>query len=423
MGKKLSEYLQLNIFKGDKGIWMIYFFLCMVSLVAIYSASSNMTFNGGNHWDPVVSQAGFLLFGFIIIIVVSRIPCKFFRLGVVFYPLVVLLLAYTCFFVGGVNNASRWISLPGLPSFQPSEIAKSVLILTVAVILSKAQREEKVRARSGVRRVVRATKGGYARAFKMVLLVAGIVCCLIVPENFSTAAMLGLVIFVMMFIGNIPRRLMFWTVATAVLGIALFGVVLMTAPKEYLHGRMLTWHNRIEAKFQAKAGGAEAAAETPVLNDDTWQENTARMAIANSNVVGLGVGNSIERDFLPHAESDFIFSIIVEETGLVGALIVIMLYVSLLVRVGRIAQRCDQFFPAYLVVGLGMMTVLQALVNMAVSVGLAPVTGQTLPFISHGGTSIVIMSINVGMIISVSRYADQVAAARQAESDSVAESA
>ena len=126
------------------------------------------------------------------------------------------------------------------------------------------------------------------------------------------------------------------------------------------------------------------------------------------NVVGLGVGNSIERDFLPHAESDFIYSIIVEETGIFGGLLVLMLYVMLLVRVWRIAQKCDKYFPAYLIIGLGLMMVVQALVNMAVSVGLFPVTGQTLPLISHGGTSIIITSFNMGMILSVSRYAQSV---------------
>jgi cell division protein FtsW len=142
--------------------------------------------------------------------------------------------------------------------------------------------------------------------------------------------------------------------------------------------------------------------------EEKWQENTAHIAIANSNVVGLGVGNSIERDFLPHAESDFIYSIIVEETGIFGGLLVLMLYVMLLVRVWRIAQKCDKYFPAYLIIGLGLMMVVQALVNMAVSVGLFPVTGQTLPLISHGGTSIIITSFNMGMILSVSRYAQSV---------------
>ncbi len=184
-------------------------------------------------------------------------------------------------------------------------------------------------------------------------------------------------------------------------------VLMFATPEETLkdYRRALTWKHRIEAKFSHSDSKDD---KTSANMEEKWQENTAHIAIANSNVVGLGVGNSIERDFLPHAESDFIYSIIVEETGVFGGLFVLLLYVMLLVRVWRIAQKCDKYFPAYLVIGLGLMMVVQALVNMAVSVGLFPVTGQTLPLISHGGTSIIITSFNMGMILSVSRYAQSV---------------
>ncbi len=409
MGKKLTDYLKLNLFKGDKGIWMIYFLLCMVSLVSIYSASSNLTFSGGNHWGPVVDQAGFLLVGLVVILLVIRIPCKFFKLlPLVLYPVVILMLVYVLFSNKALNEGARWISVFGV-SFQPSEIAKSVLILAVAVVLSRMQKEEVLK--SG-KRVLRATKGGHAKAFKAILLLSVLVCGLIAPENFSTAAMLALVIFLMMFVGNIPPDLMLKSMAVLVLLGALFVAALLLLPDSALSNkkRLLTWKHRIEVRFKPE----EQKKEERASDFDTHrQEMTARIAIANSNVIGLGVGNSIERDFLPHAESDFIFSIIIEEMGIFGALLVILLYMALLVRVCRIAQKCDRFFPAFLVIGLGAMLVLQAFVNMAVAVGWAPVTGQTLPLISRGGTSILVTSLNIGMILSVSRYAEKVSETKE----------
>ncbi len=420
MGKKLSDYLQLNIFKGDKGIWMIYFLLCMISLVSIYSASSNMTFKVGHHWDPVVNQAMFLIMGFVVILTIIRIPCKYFKLlPIIGLPVTVLMLLYVLVAQKGVNDASRWISLFGM-SFQPSELAKTFLILTVAVILSKMQKEETITTRRGKRRVIRATKGGRTKAFKTVSLLAMFVCGLIAPENFSTAAMLFFVIMIMMFIGNVPIDLMVKGFLGLVAGAVLLGAVLLSTPDEKLGGfrRALTWKHRLEKKLHKNQ--AEDTKSTYVM-DQNRQVYTSHIAIANSGFIGLGVGNSIERDFLPHAESDFIYSIIVEETGFIGGLVVILLYIALLVRVGRIAQKCDRFFPAFLVIGLGTMMVLQALVNMAVAVGWAPVTGQTLPLISHGGTSILITSFNIGMILSVSRYAEKVGETQHAPAELAAD--
>lgn len=416
MGKKISDYLRLNLFKGDKSIWMIYFLLCMVSLVAIYSASSSMTFKSGNHWDPVVNQAGFLLAGLAVILACVYIPCKYFKLlPIMGMPIVVVMLLYMLFFQKGTNEAARWIDL-GV-KFQPSELAKTCLIMMVAVILSRTQKEEKIRTKKGTRYVIRATKGGYKKPFYTIGILTCMVCGFIAPENFSTAAMLFVVIVAMMFIGNVPIGLMFKGLGV-IFVIGAIGVAsLLLLPDSMLTAkRTLTWKHRIEKKLHI--GDEKSAKEETTLDlDENRQVYTSHIAIANSNVIGVGVGNSIERDFLPHAESDFIFSIIVEETGVFGAFIVIMLYISLLVRVGRIAQKCDRFFPAFLVVGLGMMMVLQALVNMAVAVGWAPVTGQTLPLISHGGTSIIITSFNIGLILSVSRYAEKVSQASNEPTD------
>jgi len=405
MGKKLSDYLKLNLFKGDKGIWMIYFLLCIISLVEIYSAASNLTFKAGNHWDPVVNQAGFLLLGFLVILAVIRIPCKFFKLiPIIGLPVAILMLAYILFMQKGVNDAARWIDLFGI-RFQPSEFAKSMLILQVAVILSKVnQKRRKALAQKGRAADLSAAM---LKAYWGIMLCAGVTCLLIMPENFSTACMIALVIFTMMYVGNIPGKYLLRTflVVAGIGGLAFF--LLIVTPDESLgkFRRALTWKHRLEAKFQP---AQDASGEKTINIEEKWQETTSHIAIANSGGIGLGVGNSIERDFLPHAESDFIYSIIVEETGIIGGVLVMMLYVSLLVRVWRIAKRSDKYFPAYLVIGLGLMLVVQALVNMAVSVGLMPVTGQTLPLISHGGTSILITSFNIGMILSVSRYVEKV---------------
>lgn len=409
MGKKISEFFRLNIIKGDVGLWMIYFLLCMISIAAIYSASSRLSFDTGRHWVPLMSHIGFLVCGFIVTVIVSKIPCKFFKLvPLIGIPVVVILLCYAFFMKSDVNeshNAHRWISFFGI-NFQPSELAKTVLILATAVILSKLQKEEKVVTKKGTKTMMMATKGGYSKAFKIVLMLSLIICGLIVPENFSTAAMLFLVILIMMFIGNVPRKRLYQLMGGLAIGGAVFVTVLMVTPDQTLgkFKRALTWKNRIQVAF----GMTDVDKDSQEYKDKTFQANMSKVAIASSGITGVGVGNSVARDFLPHAESDFIYSIIIEEMGVVGAVVVLLLFVMLIIRVGRVAQKCDRFFPAFLVIGLGLMMVIQALVNMSVAVGLMPVTGQTLPLISHGGTSIIIMSVNFGMILSVSRYASKV---------------
>ena len=406
MGKKLKDFLQLNIFKGDKGLWMIYFLLCMVSLVTIYSASSQMTFRSEAHWAPLVEQICFLLVGFFIIVIISKVPCKYFKLiPMVGLPAAAIMLLSMLVMQRGVNDAARWMHLFGV-SFQPSEFAKSMLILAVAVVLSKMQKKETVKTSKGVKHMIRATKGGHAKAFKIVGSLAIIICALILPENFSTALILFLVVVIMMFIGNVPLDLMWKGILTLLVIGVVFISVLLIVPENKLSfmKRAVTWKHRIENVI----GAHEEDENSQEYIDKTRQVMMSQAAIAASGVSGVGIGNSTTRDFLPHAESDFIYSILVEETGIFGAVFLLLLYVMLLVRVGRVAQKCDRFFPAFLIVGLGMMMVVQALVNMAVAAGLFPVTGQTLPLISKGGTSILITSFNLGMIMSVSRYANKV---------------
>ncbi len=416
MGKFVNALFGGSLFKGDKGVWMIYFFLCMISLVEVYSASSRLTFEGGHHWAPMVSQAGFLLFGFLIILFVHRIPCKWFMLlPFVLLPVAILLLLMAVLGGGEINGTNRWLSI-GSVSFQPSEVAKAALLMTAAMVLAKTQAEREEYVRGKKRKVVGAIKGKRYLAFAIVGGAALLICGLIILDNVSTALMLFTVVIVMMFIGQVPNDLMFKGLALIVGVGAFFVLMVMAVPEDTWNSlpgckRVVTVKHRIERKFnigdgkdRKKTGKSEMDI---LLNDENSQTTYASIAIANSDVIGLGPGNSIQRDFLQHAESDFIYAIIVEEMGVMGAFFVAFLYLALLIRVGRIAQKCTSFFPAYLVLGFGIMMVMQAFVNMSVAVGLVPVTGQTLPLISKGGTSILITSFYIGVILSVSRYAEK----------------
>ena len=414
MGTFVNDLIGGKLFKGDKGVWMIYFFLCMISLVEVYSASSRLTFEGGHHWGPMVSQAGFLLVGLVIILLVHRIPCKWFMLfPFILLPVALVLLLYTAVLGGGsdINETHRWVRF-GSISFQPSEVAKAALLMTTAVVLAKTQTEKEEYVRGKKRKIVGAIKGRRYLAFAIVGGAALVICGLIFLDNVSTALMLFFVVIVMMFIGQVPKDLMFKGLAIMAGIGAFFAMTVIVVPEDTwkeIPGckRVLTVKRRVERKLHiGKEKEQKKSNKTNIqilLNDENSQTTYASIAIANSDVIGLGPGNSIQRDFLQHAESDFIYAIIVEELGVAGALFVAFLYLVLLIRVGRIAQKCPSFFPAFLVLGFGIMMVLQAFVNMSVAVGLVPVTGQTLPLISKGGTS----SFYIGVILSVSRYAEK----------------
>ena len=421
MGKHISDFLRLHLFKGDIALWMVYFLLCVVSVVEIYSASSNLTFQGGHHWDPVVDQVEFLFYGFLVILLVSRIPCKYFRLLSTLGILLSIVLLVWVLTKEETNEASRWLTVPVVGiSFQPSEVAKPCLLLFVAGQLTKInQARRKLTTRIGRAKAAKAMRQGYWT----IMVVSAVVCGLIAPENLSTALMIALVVFVMMYVGNVSGKYLLRTIGAALLLVSLFVGWVAVTPDEELsgHARVLTWKHRVEEKLGVQQSSLDEAdsANQYVITDKKRQEFTAHIAIANSNIIGRGAGNSVGRDFLPHAESDFIYAIIVEELGILGAFFVMMFYVWLFVLVWRIARRSDRFFAAYLSIGLALMLVVQALVNMAVAVGLAPVTGQTLPLISHGGTSILITSFCIGMILSVSRYVERVSATKDQPAEAI----
>ena len=398
-----------NIFKGDKVIWMIFFFLCIISVVEVFSASSGLTYKSGSYLSPLVKHLGILLMGIFCMVITLNIKCKYFKILTPFMLIISFVTLIWVFFAGqSTNGAQRWVSFIGI-QFQPSEIAKGTLVLATAQILSALQTDH----------------GADKNAFKFILIVCAFIVPLIGLENLSTAALLCLVILLMMIIGRVPMRqlgkLMGITLAFI---LAIFaGVMLLGTDRSDVNPdkkmteqveqekkeegmlakifhRADTWKSRID-----KFASSKEVAPSEVDLDKDAQVAHANIAIASSNVVGKGPGNSVERDFLSQAFSDFIYAIIIEELGIEGAVGVAVLYIMLLFRTGRIASRCENNFPALLAMGLALLLVAQVLFNMCVAVGLAPVTGQPLPLISKGGTSTMINCIYVGVILSVSRSA------------------
>lgn len=418
MNKKIE-----NIFKGDKVIWMIFFFLCMISIVEVFSASSNLTYKSQNYIRPIMYHAGTVAFGAFIAVITLNIPCRYFKLMTPFLLIATGILLLWVLVAGErTGDASRWISLFGF-TFQPSEIAKGTMVLATAQILSAMQRPD--------------GSGADKKAFKYILWIVVPVALLIMVENLSTAALLCFVIFLMMFIGRVPL-LQLGKLAGFVIGLAIFAFIMVMTignseeeqmangkaqteqvqtPKkknklEKILHRADTWKSRIK-KFSNKE---EIAPEDYDLDKDA-QVAHANIAIVSSNIIGKGPGKSIERDFLSQAFSDFIYAIIIEELGFFGATFVIFLYIVLLFRTARIASQCENNFPAFLAMGLALLLVVQATFNMLVAVGIAPVTGQPLPLISKGGTSTIINCAYLGIILSVSRSAKKSKSKDDAESE------
>ena len=406
-----------NLFKGDKVIWMVFFFLCAISIIEVFSASSTLTYRTQNYLGPISYHTAMIIIGIVVTIITHHVPCRYFKLlTLILLVFSILTLFWVLFFGESINGANRVISLMGF-TFQPSEIAKGATVLYTAHILGATQRES----------------GADRKAFMYILPVLLFMVFIIGIENLSTAALLFLVIVIMMFVGRVPTSQMLKLVGPCVLLIAFFLTLVMTlgsmeensnserqmtesvvavaseqqADKNsikdggLLH-RMHTWRNRILKFFD----NTEVPPEQYDI-EENFQVGHANIAIASADITGKGPGNSTERDYLPQAFSDFIYAIIIEEMGLFGATFVVFLYIVLLYRAAYIASRCENNFPAFLVMGLSLLLVIQATFNMMVAVGLAPVTGQPLPLISKGGTSTIINCAYIGAILSVSRTAKQ----------------
>ncbi len=380
--------LTKKVFQGDTSVWIIFLLLCCFSLVEVFSATSTLAYKTSNIWIPIVRHASFLLAGFLMILGMVRIHYKYYSLAILLMPLSILMLVVTPIIGVSANDASRWLEIFGV-QFQPSEFGKLACIVYVAFLLSK--------------------RGKFSEKaiFQWIVAGVGIVCFLILLYNFSTAFLLGMVCLLLMFIGQISLV----RIGKLLLYLLLGGVVLIAvatiAPKtvERFLPRLETWSNRLIKHADDREEAEKAQTDkTYVITDENYQVTHAKIAIARGGLFGKMPGRSVQRDFLPQAYSDFIFAIIIEELGVVGGIFVLLLYIMLLIRVGIIARRCEKLFPKYLVIGCGLLIVMQALTNMAVAVNLIPVTGQPLPLISRGGTSTMLTCIYIGIILSVSHF-------------------
>ena len=382
-----------GLMQGDLVIWMVFILLLMISVVEVYSASSTMSYGGkSSYWKPVMQHGSFWLIGLVTAWFVSRVPCNFFKLGGTLGLFFALVLQLVALFSGKLNGAGRWIHLWGL-TFQPSELTKMALVTYLAFIFSSLRNGKEV-----------SSVGNKFAAFGAIASLA-----LIVTENLSTAVLIFLIVLGMAFYAQVRGKLLAIIVVLVVAVGAAGFTFAYSVPEETLAEwrasenpithRVPTWVARITDKHETP--------DDPKDYDitDNIQVTHARIAVATSHGIGKGPGKSRQRDYLPQAYSDFIYAIIIEETGILGGLVVMFLYLLFMWRCKKIAERCKSLFPSYLVMGLSLMIVLQAMVNMAVAVGAMPVTGQPLPLISRGGSSILINCICVGMILSVSRTA------------------
>ena len=403
-----------NIFKGDKVIWMVFFFLCIISIVEVYSASSSLSFTKGNYWSPIIYHCSILIVGIVLMVFVLNIKCRYFKL---ITPIVLifstLMLIWVLVAGQTTNGANRWITLAGL-QFQPSELAKGALVLAVAQVLSAMQTDH----------------GADRKAFKYIMLLSSGIILLILFENLSTAMLIALTVILMMFVGRVPLKQLGRLVGIiALFGVLALSLVMLVGDDKKVEDDLPDKQNLTEQTVAAQPKESPGFIGKTLHRADTWKARIkkffnneyvapkdydldkdaqvahANIAIASSDVLGKGPGNSNERDFLSQAFSDFIYAIIIEEMGIEGAIFVALLYIILLFRTGIIANRCENTFPAFLAMGIAFLLVTQALFNMLVAVGLAPVTGQPLPLISKGGTSTIINCIYIGVILSVSRSA------------------
>lgn len=375
-----------KIFKGDKIIWAVFFIICSISLVEVFSATSQQA-ETSNYWKPIIKHTIFLLTGTVLVWIIHNMKVSWIRsLTYIFYWAGVIGLIWAQF-SSEINNSARWISIFGM-TFQPMEIAKVGLVMVTAQIISKHQNEE----------------GTDDKALMEIAKYAALPIIIILKENLSTALITCLTIFMMMFIGRLPKKQLLLisggTIASGIVAVLLLLSVPSSLAKEGdVWLKVVTWKNRIIRAMDSKP----IDPKTYIIDDYNRQSSYAKIAIASSDIIGCGPGNSEYRAYIPHAYSDFIFAVIIEELGLAGGVVVILLYLTILYRCGKIAGKCEDPYPAYLAMGVGMIITIQALLHMYISVG-DFVTGQPLPIMSQGGTSILINCIYIGIILSISRY-------------------
>lgn len=370
MNNNFTKYLL-----GDKVIWAIVIFLSIISILAVYSSIGDLAFKSPDKTstDYLLEHLGFLFGGFGLMFFIHRVPYKvFFTLSQPIIVVAIFLLIFTLIMGVTINDATRWLEVPGLGfMFQTSDVAKFGLIVYIARVLSISQDSDQK----------------LNEAYLKVLISVGIVCGLILPSNLSTAVLMFVISIILMFIGRIDIKKIAITI-----GALLVALVLILALAELMPeiGRLNTWNNRVKSYFDEKA-------------DKSTQKDYAKIAVATSGIIGKGPGNSAVRYVLSQRQSDFIFAIIIEEWGAAMALMILSAYLILLYRTGMIVKKTSRTFAAFLAIGITMTIVFQALLNMGVAVGVFPVTGQTLPLVSMGGTSLLITFSSLGIVLSISR--------------------
>lgn len=366
-----------KLFRGDAVIWGVIALLSIVSILAVYSSTGTLAFKyqDGNTLYYLSRHGGLLFLGLVIIFVTHRIPFNFYlKISKLLLYISIPLLVWTLIKGTNLNEASRWMTLPGTGiSFQTSDFAKFALILYIARFLAQNQGNIK----------------DFKTGFRSIMVWILIVCGLILPANFSTAAMLFGTSLILLFLGRVQIKYILSVIGIGVAGLAIFILIAINLPEEK-QGRIGTWKKRIENFVSGQS-------------EENFQVEQSKIAIATGGLFGKGPGNSTQRNFLPHPYSDFIFAIIIEEYGIFIPFGIVFLYILLFYRAGVIVRKSSSAFAAFLSMGLALSLIFQAFINMAVAVNLFPVTGQTMPLVSMGGTSIIFTSAAFGIILSVSQ--------------------
>ena len=393
--------------RGDKVIWALVLLLVLISLLVVYSATGSLAYKmyKGNTEVYLFKQIAFIAIGFCVIYFAHRVNYTIYsRVAKVLFILSIPLLLYTLLFGVTLNEGSRWIRLPIINmTMQTSDLAKLALFMFLARLLSRKQNKIK----------------DFKTGFLPVILPVAITVLLIAPANLSTALLLGASCMLLLFIGRVSSKHLLMTIGVALIPVLILVMAAVikhksgseeetTQAKEkssHLFARVDTWISRVESFMY---GSKE------MDNDNSYQSNQAKIAIANGGFFGVGPGNSTQRNFLPQAYNDFIYSIIMEEYGFLGGAFIIFIYLVFLYRSIRLYKKCPYAFGAFLALGLSFTLVLQAMANMAVNVNLFPVTGVTLPLVSMGGSSFLFTCLSIGIILSVARNVEQLEGKKKA---------
>lgn len=396
----MNEYINNRLrdrTSGDKVIWATVVLLALVSLLVVYSSTGLLAYryNKGNTEIYLMKQVMFISIGVAIIYFAHRVNYTLYsKWSKILFVIAIPLLIWTLFFGVRLNEGSRWIRLPIINlTFQTSDLAKLALFMYLGRLLSKKQEVIK----------------DFKKGFLPIIIPVVVTCLLVAPANLSTALLIGATSLLLMFIGRVSLKHIGATIGIAAIPV---GILIMIAvayfdkeegkmkdlPAVFEVGRMPTWIKRVQNfVYDSKQTDKE----------ENYQVNQAKIAIAKGGIIGLGPGNSEQRNFLPHPYSDFIYAIIIEEYGFAGGAFIIFIYLLFLYRSIRIFRKCPYAFGAFLALGLSFTLVIQALINMAVNVNIFPVTGVTLPLVSMGGSSFLFTCLAIGIILSVARNVEQ----------------